>query len=1058
MEEATNFWYLHAIPANIPYVNLLFLNTGQAIIAIFLASDFLKRDKKLDTSEVFYVRSLSNAEYVIGKIWGNLRVFLILNLIILAISVTLTLISPRASIDWAAYLIYFFLISIPTLIYIIGLSVFLMLLLKNQALTFILLLGYIGVTLFYINDKYYYLFDYMTYYLPLVKSTVVGFTNGEAILTHRSIYFFAGLAFIFLTIALFRRLPNSSRSIYPWLALSVILLLLSGGAAYKHVHSFVDEREARILYTGVNNRYVHTPKLLVEEYAISAEQRLQSFSAEIKMTGTALQAASVFTFCLNPGLKIKEVKRDNDRILAFERDRQIVRIDFGTSIGKGDTVSLTMKYEGRIDPSFCYLDIPPEILQKANDHEMLNCDKQYSFQTADYLLFTPEAYWYPRPGTAYSSESADWQQTYFSRFQLNVKPLPGLIPISQGEITDNGDGSYSFRPEYPVQAIALIIGKYKQQSVEKEGILYSIRYLEGHDYYSATFTSIQDTIPSLIRNFKENMERQYKLNYPFKRFSIVEVPAQFYSYPHTWSQAQETLQPEMTLFIEKGWKYREMNVENRKKNKAKWAKRNGEELNEEEVQIRTFNDLFNLFSNPDGEHNFSSGNRGEWNVHIQANPYFLFPQLYNFRYNIFSPDWPVANRIVELYLQDKAGNPDWEREINGISNNEKANLLLEKQSLKELTADVEHRDLSDLIVNLKAHWLFAPAEINTGIQAFRDSVYSLLERNTFRNIQFENLLDTLGRISQTDIKSTIREWESPTPLPYYSIGAPEIIKVVNKGKEAYILKIIVGNDSGRDGVIQVNIRADNYPPFDPKSNRKISMKAHQSKQLTSIWEEEPRSVTINTLISSNLPNTVTQSPGIFKREDRAIVEKEGDFTVSGVHSNVSGEVIVDNEDSLFFLSKAPVTGLLPKWLDKTEDTSFKYSGLSMWRPPIQWKATTNPGYYGNYIRSAYVVKSGKGNQTATWKVPVPSPGKYEVYYHLFKGNNANGNNAPGAEYHFRIQQDKETEDAYLNLSKANNGWEQLGVYYVGSDTISIVLSNESKERIVTADAVKIVKR
>ena len=49
-------------------VILLLLNTGQAVIAIFLASDFLKRDKKLDTSEVFYVRPLSNAEYVIGKI------------------------------------------------------------------------------------------------------------------------------------------------------------------------------------------------------------------------------------------------------------------------------------------------------------------------------------------------------------------------------------------------------------------------------------------------------------------------------------------------------------------------------------------------------------------------------------------------------------------------------------------------------------------------------------------------------------------------------------------------------------------------------------------------------------------------------------------------------------------------------------------------------------------------------------------------------------------------------------------------------------------------------
>ena len=46
-------WSVIAVPANLPYTILLFLNVGQAVIAIFLSSEFLKRDKKLDTSEVF---------------------------------------------------------------------------------------------------------------------------------------------------------------------------------------------------------------------------------------------------------------------------------------------------------------------------------------------------------------------------------------------------------------------------------------------------------------------------------------------------------------------------------------------------------------------------------------------------------------------------------------------------------------------------------------------------------------------------------------------------------------------------------------------------------------------------------------------------------------------------------------------------------------------------------------------------------------------------------------------------------------------------------------------
>ena len=59
-------WMFRSIPATIPYMTLLRLNIAQAVIAVFLSSEFIKRDKQLDTSEVFYVRPLSNAEYVLG--------------------------------------------------------------------------------------------------------------------------------------------------------------------------------------------------------------------------------------------------------------------------------------------------------------------------------------------------------------------------------------------------------------------------------------------------------------------------------------------------------------------------------------------------------------------------------------------------------------------------------------------------------------------------------------------------------------------------------------------------------------------------------------------------------------------------------------------------------------------------------------------------------------------------------------------------------------------------------------------------------------------------------
>lgn len=266
----------------------------------------------------------------------------------------------------------------------------------------------------------------------------------------------------------------------------------------------------------------------------------------------------------------------------FKREEQILAVDFGREIEKGDTISFSVSYEGRIKDDFCYLDIPEEVLQQPYDKEMLKLDKKYSFQTSDYVLFTPETYWYPRPGTGYSDKSPDWQQTYFSRFRLDVKPLPGLVAISQSA-------------NNPYQSISLIIGKYEQKSVESDSTLYSIWHIKGHDYYEAAFDSIRDTIPGLIRNLRENLERTYKLSYPFDRFSVVEVPAQFYSYVRSWSQAQEVVQPEMVLFPELGCMFNQMDFVRSKKNQLKWSKRGGREISEEEAEIRVMNSFLWIF-------------------------------------------------------------------------------------------------------------------------------------------------------------------------------------------------------------------------------------------------------------------------------------------------------------------------------------------------------------------------------------------------------------------------------------------------------------------------------
>ena len=1261
-ENGGGNWLMKALPANIPYINLMLLNTGQAIVAVFLSSEFLKSDKKLDTSEVFYVHSLSNAEYVIGKIWGNMKVFIRLNLFVIVLVILFNFISG-VSIDWMAYFIYFVLICIPTLIYIFGLSIALMLILKSQAVTFVFLLGYIALTLFYIGDKFYYLFDYMVYNLPLVKSTIVGFSNWSTLINHRMIYFMLGLGFISLSISMFRRLPNTKTSKYRWLWVSLLFFTAGLWASYNHVGTILKTENRRQIYTEVNNRYVSNPKMVIDQYDIDLIQHPQIIYSEVEMHAAALEQSAIFTFCLNPGLDVSEIT-ENNKALPFTRDHQILLIDFGREIASGDSVRFKLKYNGVIDESFCYLDIPSSILQEEYGSGMFKIDKRYSFQDNNYLLFTPETYWYPRPGTSYSSENPDWQQAYFSHFRLKVKTINGLKALSQGtmkwpiakietvdsnetndtatrqmrrpeierkndaintqrvrpmseqshndnntrrnessgrgrvarmderggvrqrpnrdslrsltadtttmrarrsEIEQEGesvvtrretserkqsseenvvereqsnrnigarrgqargnaarrerpigqdmatrggerqrpqretlqelpnrdsvsdydnllkenrektlttityDSIFIYETDFLTPSITLIIGDYEQKSVEVDETIFSIWNLKGNDYFSKTFNSIVDTIPAQIREKKRSIETTYSLDYSFYQFSLIEVPIQFYSYMRTWTQAQEVMQPGMVLFPEKGSLINEADVVRGVHNEKMWAQRGRQEISDEEAAVRVLNRFMQLFERTESNFDWSQ-ERGSFNVTTKPNPYFIFPQLYNFRYNVFSSEWPVSNRLIELYLQNKTDDNSRIRQMNGISNNEKANLLMEQKPFKELLSNIDHRDLLDNITSLKANYLFADAERNVGHREYRDSLRAVLQRNIFTNLRFENLLDTLGMIAEVDLRTPIEAWYHPTALPFYTLWTPEVIQITNRDKEVFVVKQKITNDSDYDGMVdvEINFRGGQSEIYDPREKRKVSIKAHETKNLISVWDEAPRNININTLISANLPASISLPINNIIRERNQPIDEEGDFVVRDAAYETSGELIIDNEDStLFTLSEADIVGLLPQWLDQVDNNSFRYSGVSNWRPPLQWTLTTHDKYYGKHVRSAYVIKSGSGNQTATWKIPVSDTGQYDMFYWVYKpdelrrgrrGRGRRGSSQGDSEYHFKVRYDGHEENAYIDLQSSEEGWSELGTYFFSNDTVVVVLSNDTKLNTVTADAVKIIKR
>lgn len=1082
-ESGNSEWIFRAIPSTIPYYNLLILNVAQAIIAVFLASDFLKRDKKLDTTEVIYMRSMTNADYVLGKTIGNLQVFLLLNLIALGLALVFNLIAQNTYVPWMSYLVYLLLISIPTLLYITGLSFLLMSVIRNQAVTFVIILGYIGITLFLVKDYFYYLFDYMAFSIPMLQSSIVGFGNLDVILGHRGIYFCLGVGFIFLTIFLLKRLPQSEATTWFSLLFSIIFILAGGFLGYTHVTRFTTQENHREMAVALNDKYISLPVADVDKHDIKLNHTGETIELTSAMTLTNNSKAKIdsLILSLNPGLIVSEAKIGNQPV-DFKRRSQLVVLPLKQALQPGESVQADISYAGSIDEAYCYLDIDKEQRKEPYTQAMINIDKRYAFVTPQYVLLTPESVWYPHPGVTYSPKSIGWKHINFTDFSLEVKTDAALKVATQGMVEEKAPGQFVCNPENPLTQISVSIGDYEHKKMELSGIEFGVWHFKGHDFFSDVFTEIKDTIPSLFEERLRDFLRSYSLEYPFKRFSIVEVPAQFKPYMRIWTSAQETIQPELVLIQEKGFSLRDFDFQKQIKQIKKWSQNSGENLTDRDAQIRLIYNIAGNFTRESGRPNFRMQAGGNMQVTESNNPYFIFPMLYNYSNYVRSEHWPVTNLVLEAYVKSQAGSMVnmWMRDMAGLSEDEMASIALQDRSFSELIKDEEKRDIIDNLIKLKGDVLFTTIQAEAGAngdQQFSQFLRGFLRERQFSLIEFEDFDKEIAENFNIELTPMMDTWYNETKLPGYIFSAINLVNAKNNEQTVSVVSFSASNTSDVDGIVKFSFRSGGGgrgpgmrggPGGAGESIDKIlSLKAGENKKVTWLFDAEPRGVTINTLASKNIPQSIMQFFGRIEEDPKLVVPKDSEILIDTPVSNLlPNEIVVDNEDPGFEISQAANTSLLSKWILKEEDTGLKYSGFNQWRAPLTWTLTTNSSFYGLYVRSAYYIKSGSGDQTATWNMPVKERGQYDVYTYITPSRGGGPGGGPGGrgrqqekgEYIYSITHADGTTEQTLQINGAESGWNLLGSYYFSPDgETKIVLNNKSTIRTVVADAIKLVK-
>ncbi|MFH0760674.1 MAG: hypothetical protein V2A67_04140 [Bacteroidota bacterium] len=1097
-------WAIKAIPANIPYYNTLILSLAQAFIAMFLALDFLKRDKKLDTSEVIYTRSMTNWAYVWGKSLGIFTVFSVLNILVLVLTLIINLIMTDLPVDFLAYLYYPVLISVPSLVFILGLSFLVMSLVRNQAISLVVLLGYTGLVMFFGKDRYDYIFDFIGYRLPLVHSDLIGFGFEGKLILQRLIYLLFGISFINASILLLKRLPQSR--VLTASAWFIMITMAAGGLAALLIHTGDTRGEIRYRkeLISLNDQNNNIALLSPENTALAVRHHGKSIEVEARLSlaNHENQPISKTVFSLNPGLKLEKLSI-NGTSGSFERKEHLILITLPSPLQPGERAEVVFSYAGRIDERVCNLDIKKEQAEeKYGPDFLIAIRKRFAMIEPGYVLLTPESAWYPLPGVLHGSNLSVMPSWNFSRYTISVETRDDLQPIVQGPGEKSGN-QWSFTPENQLPGVTLIIGPYEKKTLQTSRTDIELNLIKGHDTFSSVMDSITDTLPKYAGDMMQDLERSLGLKYSYPRLRLVEVPVQFYSYSRLWIKNRDFLQPEMILVPERGSMLRRAGFAQEYRQSEKRSKANDESLSEKDLQLRVFrNFLSENFIPGSNDMRFRFDQSSRSITSTTEKQYSLFPQFYTFVNHLESDIYPILNTALEAYVTNTGDMMTGfgAMTTSGLNDSEQANVELQKKSFEQLLkSDIDNEALRK-VIDAKGKYFFTYLEAVAGSTDFMPFLLAEMEKYRYRQLHLDSLSADFRERFGFNIDSLADAWFTVRSLPGFLIGNVRVIEVQQDDRTRYQMLYNVSNPSDESGLMQITLRSGGRGMMgggrsggmgggmgrggssfalagrNSGTDKFLIVPGKTAFQVAYILDDQPRNMSVNTLISANLPSTISY-PFPTLEQIRGFEPFEGLKPIELFYTvSTPGDIIVDNEDPGFSVLGQATESRLVRWLKiNKKDESLPYKGMTFWRPPQFWTPIIQSGFYGELIRSAVYVKSGDGGLTAEWRTLITKPGYYDIYAYInpmtarMGMRMGGGPGGPGGgqggspqeisdEYHFTVFHDEGTDDVTLALKSAETGWNHLGSFYYSADTAKVVMTDKNTGKTVVADAVKWVKQ
>ena len=1027
-------WADVALASSIPSRGTYFLNLFQSLIVTFIVCDIQRKRKKAETREVLSTRPIDNGQSFLGRFLGFLLPFLAVDVIFMLVCMLINIFVPNSPVNLWVNLFYLLTRTLPTLVFITGLSLLVNKLIKLPFISWIILIGFLYFAYSYLVTPLYGMLDFRASFLPDSFSTMVGFTHIEDNLLQRGTSLLLGISFLCFAVPLTRRLPGTPGRKPYFIISGSLFLVLSLCLGYIYVERFQTRLKNRIAYREAFLEYNKYPTSRVLAHDITYHPEGNQFSATSRMkiqNPKKVKMDRILLF-LNPGLEINKIKSDGQN-LSFHRDRQIVVIE--RTLDPGVNTELEIEYKGNIDEDIYQVNIPDEEYFApavyTSYHE--NYGKRSAFVSDKFTLLIPEVMWYPMAVPPVELQAS--KETNFTDYTLRVKKTGGITVLSQGRPKREGE-DVTFNNVQNLTGLSLCIGEYEKRTITVDSITVEFYTYPGNDFYMKPLDEwevLKEGTPGrekklaeIFNRCKDIIEEDQLDPYPFKYLKLIETPSSFLRQ----NRLTDNIQPEIAFF---------------------------------EERLAT------------ADHYYTPGvpYRG-FSESMSIQEYILYQNIPNYLREIkIGHIFTDHNRSI---TSDKYQGIDliFKQMINpkvSLSLNVTPEMLdyIAKKGLKGCIADGYSREQS-IAITLKVSHLLGYLTTITTWDSLTRFIQEFNAHALFREVNFNSFIDEFEQRFGQNIEAYMDEWYASHQMPWLSIKDLSL----KTTEEMRIMDFKVGNFSETDGIVSIITPGITESGKDKIEDwRSYLIKPGECKRII-VHEDIRHSMEITTNFSGNLPKKMIST-------DREIplsgpVPDEGITLLSRDQFYPSGEIIVDNEDEGFHLidsanNRKRLSDLIKKENDEEKYSFFHNLKANTWDLPII--SLIADDFYGECIRSGFTKEAGTGKFKAEWVANLPTAGKYEIFIyrpHFYIGEYMS--DYPGMKNYYTVYTPEGKEEIILDVEKDDPTWVSLGTFSLPAGESRVILDDRGVPpieeeghggysrkwiQLVVADAVKWVK-